>query len=82
MITLLAITRLTHTSRAVISARADVDNVSSIDITQTDILITLILIPFGNMSITNKSIESVTYWDRFFCLDFLGFFLEYFLKIS
>jgi hypothetical protein len=72
VITLLAINRLTHTSRAVISARADVDNISSIDIIKHDILINLILIPFGNMSIKNKSTESVTYLDRFFRLDFLG----------
>jgi len=53
--------RLTQTSRAVISARADVDTINSIDIIKPDILITLILIPFGNLSITNQSIESMTY---------------------
>jgi hypothetical protein len=59
---LLAINKLTQTSRAVISARADVDTINSIDIIKPDILITLILIPFGNLSITNQSIESMTYF--------------------
>ena len=45
-----------------ISARADVDTINSMDITQTDIFITLIIIPFGNLSITNKSIESMVYF--------------------
>jgi hypothetical protein len=75
VITLLATTRLTHTSRAVISARADVDNINSMDIIKHDILITLILISFGNLSIRNKSTESMTYLDRFFRLDFLDWML-------
>ena len=74
VITLLAINKLTQTSRAVISARADVDTINSIDSIKPDILITLILIPFGNLSITNRSTESMTYLDCFFLLDFLGFF--------
>ena len=72
VITLLAINKLTQTSRAVISARADVDNINSIDSIKPDILITLILISFGNLSITNRSTESMTYRDRLFLLDFLG----------
>ena len=72
MITLLAINKLTQTSRAVISARADVDNINSIDSIKPDILITLILISFGNLSITNRSIKSMTYRDRLFLLDFFG----------
>lgn len=71
MITLLAINKLTQTSRAVISALADVDTINSIDIIKHDILIALILIPFGNLSITNRSTESMTYWDDLF---FFGFF--------
>ena len=74
-ITLLAINNPTQTSRAVISARADVDTINSIDITKTDILMTLILIPFGNLSITDRSIESMTYPGYFFFLDFLGLVL-------
>ncbi len=73
MITLLAINKLTQTSRAVISARADVDTINSIDSIKPDILITLILISFGNLSITNRSTESMTYRDRLFLLDFLDF---------
>ena len=78
VITLLAINNPTQTSRAVISARADVDMINSMDIIKHDILMTLILIPFGNMSITDRSIESMTYPDYFFFLDFLGLVL-YFL---
>ena len=73
-ITLLAINNPTQTSRAVISARADVDTINSMDIIKHSILMTLILIPFGNMSITNRSTESMTYLGYFFFLDFLGFF--------
>lgn len=72
VITLLAISNPTHTSRAVISARVVAVVIKSRIITTADILIPLILIPFGNMSITKKSIESMTYWDCFFLLDFLG----------
>jgi organic radical activating enzyme len=44
------------------SARADVDNINSIDIIKPDILITLIILPIGNLSITNNSTESMTYF--------------------
>ena len=75
VITLLAINNPTQTSRAVISARADVDTINSMDIIKHDILMTLILIPFGNMSITNSSIESMPYFFLLFDLDFLALVL-------
>jgi hypothetical protein len=52
VITLLATSNPTHTSRAVISARVVAVVIRSTIIAIADILMTLILIPFGNMSIT------------------------------